>query len=502
MKIFDTRSQSLKELTSLEDNKIKMYTCGPTVYDYPHLGHARCYITWDVVYRYLKFRGYDVTYVRNITDIDDKIINKAKETGSTTKEIADKYYLEFEKAMKELNVAKPDIEPKATENINEMLDIIKILCDKGFAYAVEGDVYFDVAKFKKYGRLSKQNIEDLKSGARVEASLKKKSPLDFALWKAAKIDEINWDSPWGKGRPAWHIECSAMAKKYLGETIDIHAGGQDLIFPHHENEKAQSEAAFDKEFVRFWMHNGFVKINEEKMSKSLGNYITIKDILEKYDANTIRFFILTNHYRMPVEFTDKALESAKNGVKRLKNALEDIKTIVSEQEIKQAKENTAFLFDEMATTGHIPFHEIDITANTPYLEEKIPAKIMEKLIVNLINFIKAMDNDFNTSKALSVLFDIANIAQKNKESEHPEYCAFCAVMLLTLSNVLGFDLTKEGKPSTEITDQLIDILISSRQLAREQKNWEMSDNIRDNLAKIGITLKDYKNKKTTWSFSD
>ncbi|HSA05852.1 MAG TPA: cysteine--tRNA ligase [Candidatus Gastranaerophilales bacterium] len=503
MKVFDTQSQTLKEFSPLDDNKVKMYVCGPTVYDYPHLGHARCYITWDVVYRYLKFRGYDVTYVRNITDIDDKIINKALQTGFSTKEIADKYYFEFEKAMNELNTAKPDIEPKATENIEEMIDIIKTLCEKGFAYPADGDVYFNVANFKKYGRLSKQNLEDLKSGARVEASEKKQNPFDFALWKAVKDEtEPGWNSPWGKGRPGWHIECSAMSKKFLGETIDIHAGGQDLIFPHHENEKAQSEAAFGKDFVKYWMHNGFVKINEEKMSKSLGNYITIGDVLKKYDANTIRFFILTNHYRMPVEFGDQALESAKNGIKRLKNAYEDIKTITSEEKIKEAENIISFLFDEVAKTEHIPFHGIDSLEEAQGLEKKIPPEIANSLILSLKNFINAMDDDFNTPKALSVLFEIAGRAQKIKQSDSAEFGLFYIAMLLKLSNVLGFDLTKEEKASDELASQLMDVIINLRQISREQKNWEMSDRIRDELVKIGITLKDHKDKKTTWSLSD
>ncbi len=500
MKIFNTQSQSLKDFSPIENNKIKMYVCGPTVYDYPHLGHARCYITWDTVYKYLKFRGYDVTYARNITDIDDKIINKAKETGFSTQEIADKYYLEFEKAMNALNVAKPDVEPKATENIDEMINLIQILCEKGFAYAVDGDVYFDVSKFNKYGRLSGQNIQDLKSGARVESSEKKKNPADFALWKEVKEEnEISWESPWGKGRPGWHLECSAMCKKYLGETIDIHAGGQDLIFPHHENEKAQSEAAFGKDYVRFWMHNGFVKINEEKMSKSLGNYVKISDILEKYDANTIRFFILTNHYRMPVEFNDSSLNSAKSGVKRLKNAYEDIKSEVGEEKINEASKTISLLLDEMVKADQIPFYKID---RMEFLEEKIPAEVASDLIISLKNYVNAMDEDFNTSKALSVLFDIATFVQKNRSAGKYENSAFYVALLLKLSEIMGFNLKTEEKYSEEISVQLIEMLIDVRRIAREQKNWELSDKIRDDLAKIGIIIKDHKDRPTSWSFSD
>lgn len=498
MKIFDTQSQKLKEFITLEPDKVKMYVCGPTVYDSPHLGHARCYITWDMVYKYLKFKGYSVTYVRNITDVDDKIINKAKETGQTTEEIAKKYYAEFEKAMAALNVEKPNLEPKATETIGEMIAIVEQLIDKGYAYEVNGDVYFDVQTFPKYGRLSRQNVEDLKAGARVETSGIKKNPADFALWKAVEQkEEISWDSPWGKGRPGWHLECSAMSRKYLGETLDIHAGGYDLIFPHHENEKAQSEACFEKDFVQFWMHNGFVRINQEKMSKSLGNFITIEHLLERYDSNTIRFFILTNHYRVPVEFTDEALNAAKNGVQRLKNAYQDIKAELGLEKINEAYGLIEPLLDEILRTGKLPFHDIDKMRG---LEEKIPADVLDSLIKNLKSFTGAMDDDFNTPRALSVLFDIANCAQKHKCSELAVCAVFCIALLLKFSEVLGFDLTKAEKASDKLTDQLMDLIIGVRQMAREEKNWVMSDKIRDELAEIGITLKDQKDKKTTWSF--
>ena len=500
MKIYDTLSQKIREFHPLDDNKVKMYVCGPTVYDYPHLGHARCYITWDVVSRYLRFKGYDVTYVRNITDVDDKIINRARENNLTPKELATTYYKEFQKAMEALNVAPPDIEPKATETIEDMIKIIKKLEEKGYAYASEGDVYFRVSKFKKYGRLGKKSIDDLQSGARVEASDKKENPLDFALWKAIKTEnEISWDSPWGKGRPGWHIECSAMSEKYLGEQIDIHAGGQDLIFPHHENEKAQSEACFDKDFVNFWMHNGFVTTNNEKMSKSLGNFLTINDLLEKYDANTIRLFILTNHYRMPVEFADESLKAAKNGVKRLKNAFEDIKNTVGEEKIKEAEKLITPIIDEIVKTGQLPFHKIDTVQD---IEEIIPASLMENCIKNLKYFITAMDEDFNTSKALSVLFDIASCAQKTRESKNPEASAFCLALLLKLASVLGFDLTKSESLNDELSSQLMELVISIRQKAREEKNWAMSDFIRDELGKLNIVLKDQKDKPTIWSIQD
>ena len=378
LKLQNTFSNKLEDFEPINGNKVNMYVCGPTVYDYPHLGHARCYITWDMVLRYLRFLGYDVTYCRNVTDVDDKIINKAKAENTTTEVISKRYYDIFSEAMTKLNVTKPDIEPFATKTIGEMISIVKDLIKNDYAYEIDGDVYFRVKKFKNYGMLSKQSIDDLQAGARVEASDKKEDVLDFALWK--KDEEFGYSSPWGKGRPGWHIECSAMSRKHLAKQIDIHAGGADLIFPHHENEIAQSECANGCKFVKYWLHNGFVTINKEKMSKSLKNFITIQDLLEKYDANTIRFFILTNHYRMPVEFNDEALLSAQNGYKRIQNAVNEGLKFVG-------KDN---------------------------LTENIEGEEVEK-------FKTGMDNDFNTSVALSVLFDLAGnlnqaVANKDKES--------------------------------------------------------------------------------------
>ena len=457
MKLFNSYSQSLEELIPLNGNKITMYVCGPTVYDVPHLGHARCYITWDVVYRYLKFKGYDVTYARNITDVDDKIINKAKANNVQPKDIATKFAAKFHEAMKALNLLSPDIEPKATENIDEMLNIINELVQKGYAYESQGDVYFEVDKFAKYGALSKQSIKDLEAGARVEASDIKKNVLDFALWKKTKDEnEISWDSPYGKGRPGWHIECSAMSRRYLGKTIDIHAGGADLQFPHHENEIAQSECASGQPFAKYWLHNGFVTINNEKMSKSLGNFTSIEKLLEAYDANTIKFFILTNHYRQPVEFNEAALESAKAGAQRLKNAVVDVKTACDVEEI------------------------------TP---------ILDKDNEYVKQFIAAMDEDFNTSKALSILFELANLAQKEKDRHQQEAIKLIG-LLVGISSVLGFDFAKEEALDSDLTKGLMDLIIDIRKIARSQKNWELSDKIRDDLSKLGITLKDTQDGKT------
>jgi cysteinyl-tRNA synthetase len=505
MKVFDSYSQELKEFFPLEANKVKMYVCGPTVYDFPHLGHARCYITWDIVYRHLKFRGYDVTYARNITDVDDKIINKAKKENTTPSVIATKFAGEFRKSMQKLNILSPDIEPKATENIEEMLDIIKTLINKGYAYESNGDVYFRVNKFENYGKLSKQSIDDLESGARVETSEIKENPLDFALWKGVKSDdEISWESPWGKGRPGWHIECSAMSKKYLGDTIDIHAGGQDLLFPHHENEIAQSECSSGKQFVKYWLHNGFVTINEEKMSKSLGNFISINNLLENYDANTIRFFILTNHYRSPVEFNEEALNSAKAGIARLKNAYEDVKKIVTEELILKLTNELKPLF---AIEGNTSVCHPELVSGSHNGE--IPKQVRNDSAVNLDenlknsldSYISAMDEDFNTSKALAILFDLAGNAQKTKDTDR-EQSAKYIVLADFLAETLGLELKNTAQLDNQLAEQLMDIIISIRKDARETKNWALSDKVRDELDKIGITLKDNKDGTTSWGVKD
>ena len=398
MKLFNSYTAKLEEFTPIEENKVKMYVCGPTVYDNAHLGHARCYITWDILYRYLKFRGYDVTYCRNVTDVDDKILKKAEKEGKTPEEVSTYWYKKFTDSMNALHNLKPDIEPFATKTLGEMISIVKDLINKGFAYEVDGDVYFRVSKFSKYGMLSKQPIDSLVSCARIEVGDKKENPLDFALWK--KDEKFGYNSPWGKGRPGWHIECSAMIRKHLGKTIDIHAGGADLIFPHHENEIAQSECANGCKFVNYWLHNGFVTINKEKMSKSLGNFLTIDDLLKTYDANTIRFFILTNHYRMPVEFSDESLQSASAGVKRMLNA-------------KQTPIDEAF----------------DITKTDEYKQ-----------------FVEAMDEDLNTSKALAILFDLTNKANKDVEG------AFTT--LYRLADVLGFSFSKPELSEEELNDKL------------------------------------------------
>ncbi len=469
LKLFNTYSNKTEEFVPINGNKVNMYVCGPTVYDNPHLGHARCYITWDVVYRYLKFLGYDVKYCRNVTDVDDKILNKSVKENCTPDEIAKKYYDVFSDSMKKLNNLKPDVEPFATKTLGDMIKMVKILIEKGYAYEVNGDVYFRVKKFPKYGYLSKQPIDDLESGARVEASDIKEDPLDFALWK--KDEKFGYKSPWGIGRPGWHIECSAMSKKYLADEIDIHAGGADLIFPHHENEIAQSECANGCRFVKYWLHNGFVTINKEKMSKSLGNFITIDDLLSKYDANTIRFFILTNNYRMPVEFNDEALDAAAAGAKRLKNAANNVLTRVG-------KDAIADIFD------------------APEIDE----------------FKEAMNDDFNTSKALAVLFETATKANKAKDENDKENAIKYISILIKLARVLGFDIEKVELDENQLKEKLDTIIdefefiedknadakdimakiIQVRNEARAQKNWDTADRIRNSLDKINIVLKDSK----------
>ena len=454
MKLHNSYTNQVEEFKPIEENKVKMYVCGPTVYDNAHLGHARCYITWDVLYRYLKFKGYDVTYCRNVTDVDDKILKKAEKEGKTPEEVSQFWYKKFSDSMKALNNLKPDIEPFATKTLGEMIAINKDLINKGFAYESNGDVYFRVKKFPKYGYLSKQPIDQLESGARIEVGEQKEDPLDFALWK--KDEKFGYKSPWGVGRPGWHIECSAMSRKHLGKTIDIHAGGADLIFPHHENEIAQSECANGCKFVNYWLHNGFVTINKEKMSKSLGNFLTIDDLLKNYDANTIRFFILTNHYRMPVEFSDEALQAAANGVKRMLNAK---RTPIDET--------------------------LDLTQFDEYKE-----------------FVDAMDDDLNTSKALAVLFDLTNKANKD--------VPYAFTLLHKLAETLGFTFDKATLSEDELKAKLeeiskelgenydsMDAIIETRKQARADKNWCLADNIRVALDKVGIVLKDSK-EGTTW----
>jgi len=400
IKLYNTLTGKKEEFVPVTPGTMNMYACGVTVYDLSHIGHARGAVAFDVIQRYFRRRGYQVTYVRNFTDVDDKIINRAKQEGISAAEVARKYIDAYQEDMKRLGVGRPDFEPLATEHIKEMIEVIHRLVEKGHAYAVDGDVYFRVASFKDYGKLSKRNLDDMKAGARVEVDERKEDPLDFALWKASKPGEPAWDSPWGPGRPGWHIECTAMGFKHLGQTFDIHAGGKDLIFPHHENEIAQSEESAGKRFVNYWLHNGFVTLNQEKMSKSLGNFFTIRDILDKFDAEIVRLFLLSTHYRSPIDFSDANLKDARAGLDRFYTMKEGIRNFLAGKKPSLVKPE-----------------EVVESADKPLYEK----------IVNLPKaFEEAMDDDFNSALAIGIIYDavrevnkfIADLGQKNEQGAY------------------------------------------------------------------------------------
>ncbi|NLM07974.1 MAG: cysteine--tRNA ligase [Clostridiales Family XIII bacterium] len=455
MKIYNTLSRKKEDFVPVDENEVKIYVCGPTVYNYFHIGNARPFVVFDTLRRYLEYRGKKVKYVQNFTDVDDKIINKAREEGVTPGEISEKYIAEYYKDAAALNVEKATFHPKVTENMDEIIQFTKRLIEKGHAYEVDGDVYFSTRSFKDYGKLSKQNIEDLESGARIEVGEKKEDPLDFALWKARKSeDEIAWESPWGMGRPGWHIECSVMSTKYLGDTIDIHAGGQDLTFPHHENEIAQTEAATGKPFAKYWMHNGYITIDNEKMSKSKGNFFTVRDILKHYDGEVIRFFLLSGHYRNPINFSDEMMGQAKNSLMRMRNAKDTLKHLIENE------------------TGDMSDNE---------------REQLQELQIYKDKFIEAMDDDLNTADAISAVFELIrqiNLFVKNGCSK--EFAEQCLALLKELTGVLGL-LQDAGE---EELDAEIEALVRERQRARANKDFKRADEIRDLLKAKGITLKD------------
>ncbi len=462
MKIYNTMSRTKEEFVPIRDKKVGIYVCGPTVYDYIHIGNARPMIVFDTLRRYLLYKGYDVNYVSNFTDVDDKIIKRAIEEGVTSSEISERYIKEVKKDMQDLNVMEATTHPKATEEIPDMIEMIKVLIEKGHAYEVNGTVYFRTRSFPGYGKLSKKNIDDLEAGHRdekhqlkVSGEDEKEDFLDFVLWKPKKEGEPSWPSPWGEGRPGWHLECSVMSKKYIGDIIDIHAGGEDLIFPHHENEIAQSEAANEVEFARYWMHNGFLKIDGEKMSKSLGNFFTIRDIGKKYPLQVIRFFILSAHYRSPLNFSDTLVESAKASLERILNAvsrLEDTKEVAQEREL----------------TG----------------EEKA---LEGQLAEYVTKFEQAMEDDLNTADAISTIFELVKFTNSNITAESAKSLVEKALdTIRQLCDVLGI-ITKVEK---EILDSDIEALIEERQAARKAKNFARADEIRDTLAAQGIILED------------
>ena len=458
MKLYNTLSKQKEEFTPLEEGKVKMYVCGPTVYNFIHIGNARPMIVFDTVRRYFEYKGYDVNYVSNFTDVDDKIIKKANEEGVSSDEISKRYIAECKKDMDGMNIEPATKNPLATEEISGMIEMIQTLIDKGYAYEKNGTVYYSTRKFKDYGKLSHKNLDDLRSGERsllVSGEDEKEDPLDFVLWKPKKEGEPFWKAPWSEGRPGWHIECSEMSKKYLGEQIDIHAGGEDLVFPHHENEIAQSEAANGKEFAKYWMHNAFLNIDNRKMSKSLGNFRTVREISEQYDLQVLRFFMLSAHYRSPLNFSADLMEASKNGLERIVNAADNLKFLMK---------NVA---DEKMTE-----------------EEN---KLFTQTDAFVADFERAMEDDFNTADAIAAVFDLVKFANSNTDSESSaEYLGKLFDLLVKLTDVLGLLVDKKE----DILDEDIEKLIEERQAARKAKDFARADAIRDELLEKGIVLKD------------
>ncbi len=484
IRIHNTLSGKKEDLQTLEPGHVKLYVCGITSYDYCHIGHARSVLAFDMIVRYLKYRGYKVTFVRNFTDIDDKIIARAKEQNTTSEELANRFINEFYTDMDKLGADRPDIEPRATGHIKEMTDIISELIEKGMAYQSGNDVYYVVDSFPEYGKLSKRNIEDMKAGSRVSVNEQKKNPMDFVLWKGSKPGEPTWDSPWGPGRPGWHIECSAMSRKYLGETFDIHGGGQDLIFPHHENEIAQSEGANGKPFVKSWIHHGFVTIRDEKMSKSLGNFLTVRDILANYHPEVLRFFIFSTHYRNPLDFSESAMRDATTGLERLYECVAAVDSLDAETGDRQAA-------------------------------SVLSAKDIKKINQLETRFQQAMDNDFNTAQAQGIFFDTVKTINRvhgkltpSSASEDIRFLKNGVAVLRKLAAIMG--ILKEDAQQfltarreqliadSDIDPTVIERLIAERCQCRLDKNWTRSDEIRDELLAKNIELNDGPDG-TTWS---
>lgn len=450
MKIYNTLTRKKETFKSINENVVNMYVCGPTVYNYFHIGNARPFLIFDAFRRYLEYKGYKVNYIQNFTDIDDKIINKSIEEGVSAKEISERYIEEYFKDADALGIKRATKHPKVSEYIEEIVEFIKVLIEKDLAYEVNGNVYYNVEEFRDYGKLSKQDMDELKSGSRVEINVEKKNPMDFILWKNKKPGEPSWKSPWGEGRPGWHMECSVMSTSILGDTFDIHTGGQDLIFPHHENEIAQSEGKSGKTYANYWMHNGYINIDNKKMSKSKGNFFTVREILEKYDAEVIRFFILASHYRSPVNFSEELIISAKNGLDRLYNV----------------KNNLEFLIEN---------------ADSSSLDNEIEKKILE----HKEDFIEKMDDDFNTANGIASIFELAKDLNKILDSDSSkETVEFAYNIFNELTDVLGIVNTVDN------VDEEIEGLIAKRQEARANKDYALADEIRDELDARGIELMD------------
>lgn len=458
MKLYNTMSKQKEEFVPLEEGKVKMYVCGPTVYNFIHIGNARPMIVFDTVRRYFEYKGFDVNFVSNFTDVDDKIIKKANEEGVTAEEISKRYIAECKKDMDGMNVKPATKNPLATEEIGGMIEMIQSLIDKGYAYEKNGTVYYRTRQFKEYGKLSHKNLDDLRSGNRsllVSGEDEKEDPLDFVLWKPKKEGEPAWESPWSEGRPGWHIECSEMSKKYLGEQIDIHAGGEDLVFPHHENEIAQSEAANGKEFAKYWLHNAFLNIDNRKMSKSLGNFFTVREISEKYDLQVLRFFMLSAHYRSPLNFSSDLMEAAKSGLDRIITATDNLK----------------FLTDNAKTETLTDIEDDALTKTQNYVAA----------------FEKAMDDDFNTADAIAAIFDLVKYANTTANGDSSKaYVTALYELIVKLADVLGIVVEKKE----ELLDADIETLIQERQAARKERNFARADEIRDELLAKGIILED------------
>ncbi len=482
LKIYNTLTRQKEPFIPIEEGTVKLYVCGMTTYSDAHIGHARTYVAFDIIRRYLEYKGFNVFYVQNITDIDDKIIKAANEAGMDALEYSAYYAKRCLEDMKNLGIKPADLYPKASEHIGDMIEMIKKLVEKNFAYVANGDVYFSVEKFKDYGRLSNQKLDEIKAGARIKPEEKKKKPEDFALWKAAKPGEPKWKSPWGEGRPGWHIECSVMSSKYLGMPFDIHGGGADLIFPHHENEIAQAEAAYGKRFVNYWLHSGMLKVRGEKMSKSLGNVISLREALKKWGSDTLRFFFASYHYRSPADFSEEALKNAENSLKRLRIAREKL--------------------EEFAEEGKLNEKELN-ELEKKYLREIEEAKR---------KFDEAMDDDFNTPKAIEALFDFVKETNKflmEKEKPNKKLCNHALKEFMRMAHVLTLFQEKKGIREEAIkkigekygikgeANEIIETLIEIRKKARKEKNYKVADSIRDELKKAGIELEDI-GEETKW----
>lgn len=483
MKLYNTMTNKIEEFKTIEENKVKMYVCGPTVYNCIHLGNARPIVVFDTLARYFKYKGMEVDYVQNFTDVDDKIINKSIEEGISASEVSEKYIKCFFEDINRLNILESVKRPKVTENMEEIIEIIQKLIDNGFAYEKDGDVYFEVKKYKDYGNLSNQKIEELELGARIDVSEIKKNPMDFALWKKKKKEgEPFWESPWGQGRPGWHIECSAMTKKYLGDTFDIHGGGQDLVFPHHENEIAQSKCAYHGNFANYWLHNGFIQINGDKMSKSTGNFFLLREILEKFSGNAVRLFILSTHYRKPINFSFENMEDTKKALQNIVKSMNKFEAIISKYKNEKTSEIT----------------NLDFSQKIDEFDKK---------------FEDAMDEDMNTPQALATIFDQIRETNKfisvNKDELSTIYAEIeksYESLKRKIGNVFGIEIEMENSAkeedgeNMELTKKLIELLIKLRSEARSEKNFKLSDEIRDELKGLGVEIKDNRDGTTDYDF--